>query len=97
MLRIMSDCRPVRLARVLRDAGARVDVVGGTARHLAGDPREPLDLDVAVRPADLGRLARALATIGARFDPDHAARVGCVRVRTTYGPLDVFVLPGDER
>ncbi|WP_143447699.1 hypothetical protein [Kineosporia sp. R_H_3] len=87
----MTDCRAVRLAALLRAGGALFEVVGGTARHLAGDPRAPRDLDVAVRPDDVEALAGALGRVGAALDPARARRLRVVRVDTSYGPLDVFV------
>jgi hypothetical protein len=87
----VSDCRAVRLAALLRTAGARFQVVGSTARHLAGDPRVPRDLDVTVMPEDVDALADALARVGAALDPGRARRLRTVRVNTSYGPLDVFV------
>lgn len=87
----MPDCRAVRLAALLRAGGARFEVVGSTARYLAGDPRAPRDLDVAVRPDDVEALAAALAGVGAVLDPARACRLRVLRVDTSYGPLDVFV------
>lgn len=86
------EARPLRLARLLRDAGARFDVVGSCARHRRGEPG-PRDLDITLPPQDVGALADALARIGAHLDAGRAVRLRDVRVLTSYGPLDVFVRP----
>lgn len=79
--------RPVALACALVDAGADLVVVGGTARHLRGQPHCPRDLDVAV--TELASLLTALSRFGVRADLRGVTR-GVVRVDTALGPLDVF-------
>jgi NAD(P)-dependent dehydrogenase (short-subunit alcohol dehydrogenase family) len=85
--------RPVDLAVALARAGAEVVVVGGTARLLRGAARAPRDLDVAVAPSAVDGLVGALGSLGVRTTAARLLRCRCSRVRTTYGPLDVFVGP----
>ncbi len=84
-------CRPVLLAAALARRGARVVVVGGTARWLRHGGRRPLDLDVCVRPDAVAGLVSALEGLGATATGVLLLRSLDVRVDTPWGPLDVFV------
>lgn len=83
---------PLELAAELLARGARMTVVGGTARRLAGDPRPPRDLDVVVAEDDVDALVHALAGLGAPVRAASLLRARDVRVLTAWGPLDVFVV-----
>lgn len=83
-----SPPRQVRLAALLAEGGASFVVVGGTARHLRGDPRRPRDLDVVVLPGALDGLAQAVTALGGSpLRPGPSPR----RVDTPWSPVDVFV------
>lgn len=83
--------RPALLASELLRCGARVVVVGGTARWLLGDGTAPRDLDVAVEEADVPALVAALAAIGVAVSAASLCRARQVHLETSWGPLDVFV------
>ena len=85
---------PVELAHELVARGARLVVVGGTARHLLGAARPPRDLDVAVAEQDVEGLASALSDLGCLLRTASLLRVRTLRVLTGWGPLDVFVADG---
>lgn len=85
--------RPALLASELLRGGARVVVVGGTARWLLGDGTAPRDLDVAVEDADVPALVAALAIIGIEVSVASLCRARQVHLETSWGPLDVFVGP----
>jgi hypothetical protein len=82
--------RSAVLARELTLAGARVVVVGSTARRLLGDAGvTPRDLDVVVDADEVCRLTAALRPLGI----DGVVRRGGGPVPTGWCPLDVFVVP----
>lgn len=84
----MTEALPVQLALRLADEGVPHAVVGSTARWLREGGLPPHDLDVVVRPGDLGLLRRALAPVAL---PGPALRRPLdQRVRTVLGPLDLF-------
>jgi hypothetical protein len=78
--------RPVALALALAHDGVRFVVVGGTARHLLGGAHPPADLDVVVD--DLGPVLRSATRLGSGA---RALRGTPTRLRTCFGPLDVFL------
>ena len=83
--------RPVDLAVALVRGGAEVVVVGGTARLLRGEAHRPRDLDVVVAQEAVPALVQALGALGETVCADALLRCGESAVRTSYGPLDVFV------
>lgn len=83
--------RPAALARELALLGADVVVVGGAARLLREGTGSPADLDVAVGDDGLPGLSAALDALGSPAPAAELARGRCLRVRTAWGPLDVFV------
>ena len=85
--------RPIDLAAALVEAGARLTVSGGTARRLRGAPHRPRDLDVLVAEPDVPGLVDALRTLGVDAEARRLLRSRCSRLDTSYGPLDVFVVP----
>jgi hypothetical protein len=85
--------RPALLASELLRGGARVVVVGSTARWLLGDGTAPRDLDVAVEDADVPALVAALEAIGVAASAVSLCRARQVHRETSWGPLDVFVGP----
>lgn len=83
--------RPARLATELLRTGARLVVVGSTARWLTTGVGSPRDLDGAVCRDDLPALASALARLGVSTTPERLGRSGQSHVDTAWGRLDVFV------
>lgn len=81
----------MQLARELTARGARVEVIGGTARRLRGSTHRPRDLDVVVRDEDVDALVRALTALGSPVRAASLRRARAQRVLTAWGPLDVFV------
>ena len=107
----MATTRPTRyleLIVILADHGVEFIVVGGVAAIVEGVPVTTLDLDV-VYSATAGntvRLARALATVNARFrdlagrvilpTEDRLRRSRVCRLVTDLGPLDAMVEIGAQ-
>lgn len=90
--------RGAELAVELVAAGARITVVGSTARRLVGRCAvPPRDLDVVVAPGDVDRLADALAAVGVPAAAARLRRASVTSWATAWGPLDVFVRPGGAR
>ncbi|MDX6689872.1 MAG: hypothetical protein QOG15_1329 [Solirubrobacteraceae bacterium] len=99
---------PEPLLRFLHDEDVAHIIIGGVAVAAHGYARPTKDLDVVPRadPANLGRLAKALAAIHATAaelgdftadelpmdatDADDLAAGGNFRVETDLGPLDVM-------
>lgn len=79
------------LARELVRLGARVVVVGGTARLLRDGDGDPGDLDLVVADVDLPDLVAALVLLGSPATVPLLERGRCVHLATSWGPLDVFV------
>lgn len=63
---------PARIVQTLHDHGVAYVLVGGVAARLHGSPTLTEDLDVTPEPTDdnLGALADALVTLGARLAVD---------------------------
>ncbi|HEV2809660.1 MAG TPA: hypothetical protein VGV93_04580 [Acidimicrobiales bacterium] len=85
------------LAAVLFSSGARLVVVGGTARFLHGDEHWPYDLDVVLDGCSrsLGAAASMLGRLGVAL-PSNLLYRQSWSVVTSLGPLDVVavVSPG---
>lgn len=85
--------RSTTLAVGLTAAGADLVVVGSTASWLRGDVvRPPRDLDIAVLPAQLPALVRALRGRGVEVREPVLRRGRVTRIPTPWCPLDVFVV-----
>lgn len=99
---------PVRLLQVLARYRVAFVVVGGVAARLRGAPLVTQDVDVtpAVDPANLTRLASALADLDARlrtpeepdgvampFDPALLASATISTLVTRFGDLDLVMEP----
>ncbi|HET7900744.1 MAG TPA: hypothetical protein VFL59_06115 [Candidatus Nanopelagicales bacterium] len=87
--------RAVDLAVELSLLEAGFVVVGSTARWLvsgAGAP-EPRDLDVVVEARELDPFVDALRLLGGTTTAARLRRCRDVRIRTAWGPLDVFLGP----
>jgi hypothetical protein len=87
----MDDPRSVLPATELARAGARVVVVGGTARRLRDWRDRPRDLDVVVDPRHVAPLVTSLGRLGAAASTRSVLRCGDVHLDTAWGPLDDFV------
>jgi hypothetical protein len=83
--------RSVALAVELVHRGAKLVVVGGTARWLTGASRQPRDLDVAVIEGEVPTLVRALAQIGVHISSATLLRCRQVGLTSAWGPIDIFV------
>lgn len=95
------------ILRQFRDHGVDFIVVGGVAAVLEGVPVNTFDLDVVPsrKPDNIGRLLRALDSLGAgyRIRPElkpnesHLASPGHKLLTTRFGPLDVLGTIGRGR
>jgi hypothetical protein len=83
--------RSTALAVELVKRGARLIVVGGTARWLRDGLRWPRDLDVVVPSREVPQLVTALAQIGVHISEATLLRRRDVALTSPWGPLDVFV------
>jgi hypothetical protein len=83
--------RSVALAVELVHRGAKLVVVGGTARWLTGGSRQPRDLDVAVVEGEVPTLVSALAQIGVNISCAALLRCRQVGLTSAWGPIDIFV------
>jgi hypothetical protein len=83
--------RTVVLAVELVHRGAKLVVVGGTARWLTGESRQPRDLDVAVIEGEVPTLVSALAQIGVHISSATLLRCRQVGLTSAWGPIDIFV------
>jgi hypothetical protein len=83
--------RSTDLAIELVHRGARVVVVGGTARRLVDGSHRPRDLDVAVLEQEVPTLVSALAQIGVRVSAATLLRCRQVGLTSAWGPIDIFV------
>jgi hypothetical protein len=83
--------RSVALAVELVHRGAKLVVVGGTARWLTGASRPPRDLDVAVAEEEVSTLGSALAQIGVHLSSATLLRCRQVGLTSAWGPIDIFV------
>lgn len=94
------------LLRTLHDYGVRYVVIGGVATLLHGDTAFTRDLDItpATSRVNLGRLARALTSIGAQLRSDDQVldwpldartfdRFTTMTFRTRHGDIDVVLRP----
>ena len=86
----MSDRSTVLAVELVR-AGARLVVVGGTARRLLGRRHRPRDLDVVVGDGDVPTLVGALSRLGVVVSAARLHRCRDVALASGWGPLDVFV------
>jgi hypothetical protein len=84
--------RSTDLAVALVANGVRFVVVGGTSRWLRGSSARPRDLDIAVVPAEVPRLAGVLASLGTHVRARTMLLGRTVSLATGWGPLDVFVV-----
>ncbi len=94
------------ILRTLADHGVDFIVVGGVCAVLHGAPVATFDLDVvhSRSPEDVGRLLKALESLGAyyRASPQkrvrpaksHVSSAGHQLLMTRFGPLDVLGLIG---
>lgn len=89
--------RSVALAVELTRAGGRLVVVGGTARALRGSGTRARDLDVRVADDDVPPLVHALDALGVEVGERQLRRGRTVSLDTAWGPLDIFVGPGNGR
>ena len=100
------------MLRVLSDHEVEFVVIGGVAGRLRGAPILTQDLDVTPRatPANLTKVAAALAVLGARLrssqepdgvafphDPELLANAGSWTLTTRYGDLDLVMNPAGSR
>ena len=104
----MADYDPVAMLRVLAGHGVEFVLVGGVAARMRGAPLVTRDVDVtpATSAQNLGRLARALETLGARlrtatepdgvdmpFDPGLLQSASVWTLVTEHGDLDLVIEP----
>jgi len=98
------------LLEMLTTAGVEFIVIGGVAGQLLGSPVVTFDLDIcyARDPENLARLARVLATIGARLrgapadlpfhmDAQTLQNGDSFTFTTTLGDLDILGMPAGTR
>jgi hypothetical protein len=109
----VADARfdPGAILRVLHGHGVRFVVIGGVAAITQGYPlpTDDLDLTPARDEDNVGRLAAALAELGAKLrisggapvdfpiEPRYLASVDSWTLTTTYGPLDILFAPEATR
>jgi transcriptional regulator with XRE-family HTH domain len=93
---------PRRMLLALAEHGVDFVVVGGVAVQTHGHGRTTHDLDIVPRPdlLNLSRLGEALASLGARTDPQLLKQAALMPLPTMYGRLDlvnVALLKGGPR